>query len=51
MKTISLTVQANQTGLPNKMHLSAQQTYRATVFTDRKKRAKNGYQKHKNAEW
>lgn len=45
-KKMTITVKADPMKR-NEMHFDVQRTTKAHVFIDRKKRAKNGYRKHK----
>ena len=47
-KKFTITIKANQTKAPNKMHLSAQQTYKAQVF--KPKKGKGSYKRNKRVE-
>lgn len=48
-KKIKFTIKADPLKR-NEMHFEVQKSTRAHVFIDRKKRAKNGYRKHKGVE-
>lgn len=49
MKKIKITINPNECVVRNEMHFYVQRNVRAHTFTDRKKRDKSGYMKHKGA--